>query len=98
MGVLPACMCTIVCSVLRPSVGAHGVTNGCELPCGYWGKFGLLEVQSGLLITEPSLQCGCLFSPLFGWSLLNKLIPLSGYLSANTFSRDKISGLSSDLP
>ena len=33
------------------------ITDGCEPPSGYWElNSGLLEEQSGLLTTEPSLQ------------------------------------------
>jgi hypothetical protein len=33
------------------------VTDGCKLPCGYWGlNPGPLEEQPVLLTTEPSLQ------------------------------------------
>ncbi|CAO2624034.1 hypothetical protein LEMLEM_LOCUS18165, partial [Lemmus lemmus] len=33
------------------------ITDGCELPCGFWElNSGLLEEQAMLLTTEPSLQ------------------------------------------
>jgi hypothetical protein len=36
---------------------ATGVTDSCELPCGFWElNLGPLEEQSVLLTAEPSLQ------------------------------------------
>ena len=47
--------CTPVCQ----KRASDPITDGCELPCGFWElNSGLLEKQSVLLTTEPSPQPG----------------------------------------
>jgi hypothetical protein len=52
------CVCLCVCNVNAcfRSPGT-GVTDGCELPCGFWEpNSGLLHEQERFLIVQPSFQ------------------------------------------